>query len=76
MISFLSLRCFVVFFSMELLIEFVKAFPLETGDQMGKSMYAMGSSSKCTCFELLLMHFVTIFQALTLLREGKHPQSV
>ena len=48
MIIFPSLKCFTVFFSMELLIGYLKTYPLE-GGQMGKSTYAMGGGSKRKC---------------------------
>ena len=52
MITFLSLKCSTVFFSMELLISCLKTFSLEMGGgegQMGRSRYAMGGRSKRTC---------------------------
>ena len=51
MIIFLSLKCFTVFFSMELLLGCLNAFPLEMeGGQMGKSKCAMGGAHrKGTC---------------------------
>ena len=41
MITFLSLNCFTAFFSTELLVRY-KIYPSETGDQRGKSTYALG----------------------------------
>ena len=43
MIISLSLKCSAVFFFIELLIRYLKTFPLEMlgMDQMGKSTYAM-----------------------------------
>ena len=51
MIIFLSLKCFTVFFSMELLLGCLNAFPLEMeGSQIGKSKCAMGGAHrKGTC---------------------------
>ena len=43
MITFLSLKCFTVFFLMELLIGYFKTFPLEMGGgQMGKNTMGGG----------------------------------
>ena len=40
MIISLSLKCFTVYFSMEIFIGYLKTFPLEKGgDQKGKSAY-------------------------------------
>ena len=51
MIIFLSLKCFAVFFFMELLIGCFITFLLDIreGGQMRLSMYAMEGHSKCTC---------------------------
>ena len=48
MIIFLSLKCFAVFFSMELLNGFLNAVPLEMGggSQIGMSTYAMVRGAK------------------------------
>ena len=47
MIIFLSLKCFTVYFSKEIFIEYLKTFPLEMGKghQKGMSIYAMGGRS-------------------------------
>ena len=42
MIIFLFLTCFTVFFSLEVLIGYLKTFPLEMGGQVVKNTYAMG----------------------------------
>ena len=42
MIISLSLKCFTLFFFVELLIGYLKIFPLGMGGQMGKSTYGMG----------------------------------
>ena len=41
LITFLSLKCFTAFFSMELLVRY-KIYPLEIGNQRDQSTYALG----------------------------------
>ena len=45
MVIFLSLTCFTVYFSVELLVGYLKTFSSEIGGQIGKCTYAMREGS-------------------------------